>query len=118
MEFDLSFTHGLLLPANHYFFVPQVEVSDARQFLLAVGGKADRGPGRRPRFTDLQSWTRDEMLDPDWLRVGTDITGTRVRIQRVVLAQRHGGSRAFDLGHDAARLRRPWLRRLSQESIG
>ena len=26
-------------------------------------------------FTDLQSWTRDQMLDPDWLRVGSDIVG-------------------------------------------
>ena len=26
-------------------------------------------------FPDLQSWTRDEMLDPDWLRIGTDIVG-------------------------------------------
>jgi hypothetical protein len=25
--------------------------------------------------TDLQSWTRDENLDPDWLRIGTDIVG-------------------------------------------
>jgi hypothetical protein len=25
---------------------------------------------------DLQSWTRDEFLDPDWLRVGTDIVRT------------------------------------------
>jgi PEP-CTERM motif len=23
----------------------------------------------------LQSWTRDAFLDPDWLRVGTDIVG-------------------------------------------
>ena len=28
-----------------------------------------------PGFTDLQSWTRDAALDPDWLRVGTDIVG-------------------------------------------
>jgi hypothetical protein len=28
-----------------------------------------------PGFTDLQSWTRDQFLDPDWLRVGTDIVG-------------------------------------------
>jgi len=27
-----------------------------------------------PGFTDLQSWTRDEIA-PDWLRIGTDITG-------------------------------------------
>src|SRR5262249_42989307 len=25
--------------------------------------------------TDLQEWTRDANLDPDWLRVGTDIVG-------------------------------------------
>jgi hypothetical protein len=25
--------------------------------------------------TDLQEWTRDSMLEPDWLRVGTDIVG-------------------------------------------
>jgi len=24
---------------------------------------------------DLQSWTRDANLDPDWLRIGTDIVG-------------------------------------------
>jgi PEP-CTERM motif len=26
-------------------------------------------------FPDLQSWTRDAALEPDWLRVGTDIVG-------------------------------------------
>ena len=25
--------------------------------------------------TDLQAWTRDAALDPDWSRVGTDIVG-------------------------------------------
>ena len=42
-----------------------------------------RQPGRLWRqarlspagFTDLQTWTRNEDLDPDWLRVGTDIVG-------------------------------------------
>jgi hypothetical protein len=31
-----------------------------------------------PGFTDLQSWTRDASnggIEPDWLRIGTDITG-------------------------------------------
>jgi hypothetical protein len=30
-----------------------------------------------PGFTDLQSWTRDASnggIEPDWLRIGTDIT--------------------------------------------
>ena len=28
-----------------------------------------------PGFTDLQEWIRNANLDPDWLRVGTDIVG-------------------------------------------
>jgi hypothetical protein len=31
-----------------------------------------------PSFTGLQSWTRDDCnggIEPDWLRIGTDITG-------------------------------------------
>ena len=26
-------------------------------------------------FTDLQTWIRDEALQPDWMRVGTDVVG-------------------------------------------
>ena len=70
VEFDVSFTHGLLLPANHYFFVPQVEVADADgNFFWLSATKTIPAPA------DLQSWTRDEGLDPDWLRVGADIVG-------------------------------------------
>src|ERR1700722_17395774 len=70
VEFDVSFTHGLLLPANHYFFVPQVEVTDADgNFFWLSATKTIPAPA------DLQSWTRDAGLDPDWLRVGTDIVG-------------------------------------------
>jgi PEP-CTERM motif len=82
VRFDLSFTHGLLLPANHYFFVPQVEVSDADgNFFWLSAPKPIVSPGTPfpPGSTDLQSWTRDDIspnnLAPDWLRVGTDITG-------------------------------------------
>jgi hypothetical protein len=70
VEFDVSLTHGLLLPADHYFFVPQVEVADADgNFFWLSATKTIPAPA------DLQSWTRDEALDPDWLRVGTDIVG-------------------------------------------
>jgi hypothetical protein len=78
VRFDLSFTDGLLLPANHYFFVPQVEVADAggNFFWLSAPRPIDGSGTPFPvGLTDLQSWTRDEALDPDWLRVGTDITG-------------------------------------------
>ncbi len=74
VEFDLSFTRGLLLPANHYFFVPQVEVTDADGGFFWLSAPKPITGGAGPFIGDLQSWTRDEFLDPDWLRVGTDIT--------------------------------------------
>jgi hypothetical protein len=75
--FDVTFTTPFDLPPDHYFFVPQVEMSQG-VFLWLSAPKPIVPPGTPfpPGFTDLQSWTRDEMLDPDWLRVGTDIVGT------------------------------------------
>jgi hypothetical protein len=81
VRFDLSFTHGLLLPANHYFFVPQVEVTDPNgNFFWLSAPRPIVSPGTPfpPGATDLQSWTRDAALDPDWLRIGTDIVGPPV----------------------------------------
>jgi hypothetical protein len=81
VEFDVSFTHGLLLPANHYFFVPQVEVADADgNFFWLSAPKPIVSPGTPfpSGFADLQSWTRDDSdggIAPDWLRIGTDIVG-------------------------------------------
>ena len=53
--------------------MPQVEVTGGFRWLS--GTRPISGPGSTPFFPDLQSWTRDEMLDPDWLRIGTDIVG-------------------------------------------
>jgi hypothetical protein len=81
VRFDVSFTHGLLLPANHYFFVPQVEVTGADgNFFWLSARRPIVPPGTSfpAGVTDLQSWTRDEFLDPDWLRVGADIVGPPV----------------------------------------
>jgi PEP-CTERM motif len=67
------------LPADHYFFVPQVELSNGAQFYWLSADRPITGAGGTTPFptgvTDLQSWTRDAMLDPDWLRVGMDIVG-------------------------------------------
>ena len=60
------------LPADHYFFVPQVELSDGT-FLWLSAPKPIVAPGT-PFVGDLQTWIRNSALDPDWLRVGTDIT--------------------------------------------
>ena len=74
VKFDVTFTTPFTLAADHYFFVPQVEVTDGGNFFWLSAPKPIIG-GAGPFPGDLQSWTRDEALDPDWLRVGTDITG-------------------------------------------
>ena len=76
VEFSVTFTTPFVLPADHYFFVPQVELSDGT-FLWLSAPKPIVPPGTPfpSGFPDLQSWTRDAALDPDWLRVGQDIVG-------------------------------------------
>jgi hypothetical protein len=74
--FNITFTTPFTLPADHYFFVPQVQLSDGTFLWLSaarpIGGSGTPFP---LGFTDLQSWTRDTALEPDWLRVGQDIVG-------------------------------------------
>jgi hypothetical protein len=77
--FDVNFTTPFVLPADHYFFVPQVEITNVDgDFFWLSAARPIVAPGTPfpPGFTDLQSWTRDQLLDPDWLRVGADIVGT------------------------------------------
>jgi len=76
VQFDVTFSTPFDLPADHYFFIPQVEVSGG-DFLWLSAPRPIVAPGTPfpAGSTDLQGWTRDEFLAPDWLRVGTDIVG-------------------------------------------
>jgi hypothetical protein len=76
-EISVSFTTPFDLPAGHYFFVPQVELDTSGDFLWLSAPRPIVPPGTPfpLGFTDLQSWTRDQFLEPDWLRIGTDIVG-------------------------------------------
>jgi hypothetical protein len=80
VEFDVTFTTPFTLPADHYFFVPQVEVTDADGNFFWLSAPKPITGGTGPFVGDLQSWTRDDIspnnLAPDWLRVGADIVGT------------------------------------------
>jgi len=73
VRFDVTFKNGLSLPADHYFFVPQVQLDNGDFLWLSAPRPITAGTG--PFNPDLQVWTRDESLQPDWLRVGTDIVG-------------------------------------------
>jgi hypothetical protein len=79
VQINVTLTTPFDLPPDHYFFVPQVLLTNGGQFYwLSASRNPITGPGTTPfpaGVTDLQAWTRDAMLDPDWLRVGTDIVG-------------------------------------------
>ena len=75
VQFSFSITSDMLA-TGHYFFVPQVELSTGDFFWLSAP-RPISGSGTTPfppGVIDLQTWTRNEALQPDWLRVGTDIT--------------------------------------------
>jgi len=67
VQFDVTFSTPFDLPADHYFFVPQVRLKNGNFFWLSAPPKQFAG--------DLQEWIRNDALQPDWLRVGTDIVG-------------------------------------------
>jgi hypothetical protein len=77
VQISVTFTSPFTLPADQYFFVPQVSLSSGDTFLWLSAPRPIVPPGTAfpSGFTDLQTWIRDEDLQPDWLRVGTDIIG-------------------------------------------
>lgn len=71
VQLNVTFTTPLNLAANHYFFIPPVTLTNGGQFYWLSAAR----PATTPFVPDLQAWTRDNALDPDWLRIGTDIVG-------------------------------------------
>jgi hypothetical protein len=69
----VQFNPPISLPVDHYFFRPEVLLSSG-DFLWLSAPKPIVDPGT-PFMPDLQSWIRNDALAPDWLRIGTDITG-------------------------------------------
>jgi hypothetical protein len=72
VQFNVLFTTPVLLPADQYFFRPEVGLSNG-DFLWLSAPKPIVAPGT-PFASDLQSWIRNSDLDPDWMKIGTDIT--------------------------------------------
>jgi len=73
VTFNVTFTSPIGLQPDHYFFIPQVGLNSGDFFWLSAP-KPIVPPGTT--FSpDLQSWIRNGDLDPDWLRIGTDIVG-------------------------------------------
>jgi hypothetical protein len=71
IEITITFTSPVILPAGHYFFRPEVLLTNG-DFLYLSGQRPIPGT---PFSPDLQAWIRNANLAPDWLRIGTDIIG-------------------------------------------
>ncbi len=72
VQITITFNPPIVLPPDHYFFRPEVEVAGG--FLYLSAPKPIVAPGT-PIMGDLQAWIRNSDLNPDWLRIGTDIIG-------------------------------------------
>lgn len=66
VEITITFTSPIILPAGHYFFRPEVLLTSGDFLYLSA-------PKVIPAPKDLQAWNRNSNLNPDWLRIGTDI---------------------------------------------
>ena len=78
VQITMTFLTPFNLAAGHLFFVPQIALTNGAQFYWLSASRPISGAGTTPfpsGVTDLQAWTRDDALDPDWLRVGMDIVG-------------------------------------------
>jgi hypothetical protein len=71
VKIDITFTSPIILPPGHYFFRPEVLLTDG-DFLYLSGPRPIVSPGT-PINPDLQAWIRNSTLAPDWLRIGADI---------------------------------------------
>jgi hypothetical protein len=74
VQLTVTFNTPLDLPADHYFFIPQVRLSNNANFFW-LSSPRPIGSDGTPFSPDLQAWIRNANLDPDWLRIGTDIVG-------------------------------------------
>ncbi len=72
-NFSVTFPVPIVVPAGHYFFVPQVRLGSGNFYWLSAP-KPIVSPGT-PLTVDLQAWIRNASLAPNWLRIGTDIVG-------------------------------------------
>jgi hypothetical protein len=70
VQVNVTLNPPFQLAPGHYFFIPKVGLSSGNFLWLSAAGPIQAG--------DLQAWIRNANLDPDWLRVGTDIVGGTV----------------------------------------
>jgi len=73
VEITIDFDPPIVLPADSYFFRPQIRV-EGGDFLYLSAPKPIVPPGT-PFTGDRQAWIRNSDLNPDWLRIGADIIG-------------------------------------------
>jgi hypothetical protein len=71
VSITVTFNPPISLPADSYFFRPEVLLNSGDFLWLSAPKPIVAGT---PFAADRQSWIRNDALAPDWLRIGTDIT--------------------------------------------
>ena len=74
VKFDVTFTMPFTLAADHYFFVPQLEVTDADGNFFWLSAPKPIAAGSRPVPWGPTELDPRRSSRPRWLRIGTDIT--------------------------------------------
>jgi hypothetical protein len=72
VTFDVNFATPVDLNADHFFFRPEVELSNGS--FLWLSSPFPVGADGTPFSPDRQAWIRNDALAPDWVRIGTDVT--------------------------------------------
>jgi len=74
VQFNVTFTTPFIVDADHIFFRPEVRLSGGDFLWLSAARPI---VGGTPFTPDLQTWIRTDgpgALEPDWERIGTDVT--------------------------------------------
>ena len=74
VEITITFTTPIALGPGRFFLRPEVLLNNG-DFLFLSAPKPIKAPGVDIPG-DLQAWIRNTGLNPDWLRIGTDIIGS------------------------------------------
>lgn len=122
VQLNVTFLMPFNLPADHYFFIPQVSLTNGGQFYWLSASRPISGAGTTSFMPDLQAWTRDAFLDPDWLRVGTDIVGgatpptfnTAFALEGTAIPE-PGSIALFAIGLTFIGIRRYWPKRICRK---
>lgn len=75
VQFNVNLATPFDLPSDHYFFIPQVSVANGGGSFIGYPHRGQLAEPEQRYSAPTCKPGRDSNLNPDWLRIGTDIVG-------------------------------------------